>query len=132
MNFGQFFSQLNALYEGFAYQPELKEPGDHLAVELGFVSYLCLKQLYAQSIGETEQSQIAAEVLVRFVQTHVCLIAAPVIYALQNGPVPYLALTAKVLQLHLEKYAVKFVPMPVPTALTNDEQCGNFDCATSS
>jgi nitrate reductase assembly molybdenum cofactor insertion protein NarJ len=106
ISFEHYFTQLPALYEKFDYQPEFSGSPDHLAIELGFVSHLCLKQAFGKILGHHERSKIEGDVSERFIQTHLCSVAMPVAHALQKNSESYLLMAAIILQQRLIKYAL--------------------------
>ena len=74
---GYLMSELSAYYEAFVYEPRVEEAPDHLAVQLGFVSFLKLKQASALSAGQPDQAVIAANAATEFLKTHLALQAEP-------------------------------------------------------
>lgn len=81
---GYLMSELSAYYEAFGYQPRVEEAADHLAVQLGFLSFLKLKQASALSAGQPDQSIIAADAATEFLKTHLALQAEPVLHRLEE------------------------------------------------
>ncbi len=94
---GYLMAELAAYYEAFGYQPALDEPGDHMAVTLGFVSYLKLKQAYALAAGATEHARIAEEAAADFLHDHLGAYAGPVAAALEDSGPAYLAQAARII-----------------------------------
>ena len=92
---GYLMAELAAYYDAFGYQPALDEPDDHMAVTLGFVSYLKLKQAYALAAGDTERARIAEEAAANFLKDHLAAYAAPVAAALENSGPDFLAEAGK-------------------------------------
>jgi hypothetical protein len=91
---GLLLGDVAAFYEAFAYRPALAEPLDHIAVEAAFLSFLRLKQAYAQARGQEEQAQVAAAGAARFLNEHLRPLAAAVAHGLHETPVPHLRLLA--------------------------------------
>jgi nitrate reductase assembly molybdenum cofactor insertion protein NarJ len=87
---GYLMSELSAQYEAFGYEAASAESQDHLSVELGFLSYLKLKQAYATACGDGDHAAIAEEAAVAFVKDHLSLIAEPVANALESLAPDYL------------------------------------------
>ena len=74
---GKFLAELQGSYEAFAYQPNLDEPPDHVAVEVGFVAYLFFKEAYALDRGDDQQAVTTREARTAFVAEHVAPFAEP-------------------------------------------------------
>lgn len=91
---GQIMADLQAFYDAFAYQPAIDEPPDHIAVELGFLSYLQLKTAYAASRGDQQQVAVAADAAKRFMESHLSHIIGPLTNALDASGIRYLAAAA--------------------------------------
>lgn len=94
---GQLLGELTAFYKAFAYDPALPEAPDHVAVEVGFVAYLRLKQAYALEAGETGQADISAAACQRFLDDHLNALAEPLAKTLGASGIPYLAQTSAAL-----------------------------------
>jgi len=88
---GQLMADLRAFYEAFAYRPDIDEPSDHIAVELGFLSYLQLKTAYAVLRGDQQQAAIAADAARRFLEDHVSNVIGPLASILEASGIGYLA-----------------------------------------
>lgn len=88
---GQLLSELAAYYDAFAYRPATEEVLDHVTVEVGFIAYLRLKQAYAMANSEPENVATAAEAAQKFMAEHLSAIAAPLVLALEQLRVQYLA-----------------------------------------
>jgi nitrate reductase assembly molybdenum cofactor insertion protein NarJ len=108
---GAALAELRSLYESFAYQPSVDEPPDHVAVEVGFMAYLRLKQAYALACGNDEHVRICAEAEQQFLHEHLSRMAAPLAVSLGSSGITYLAHAAQVLQSRVG-------PMPAEVALT--------------
>jgi nitrate reductase assembly molybdenum cofactor insertion protein NarJ len=94
---GQILSDILAFHEAFAFRPEVEEPPDHVAVEAGFLGYLCLKQAYARLRGSADDAEIAAQAVARFCEEHLSSLAWPLADRLEKTGVQYLALAARAL-----------------------------------
>lgn len=87
VQFGYLMSELSAYYEAFGYEPHVEEAADHLAVQLGFISYLKLKQAHALVNSDPEHAQVTAEAAETFLRDHIAVQAQPVLSGLENfGP----------------------------------------------
>lgn len=83
VQFGYLMAELSAYYEAFGYRPAIAEADDHIAVELGFLAYLKLKQALALASDDEEHSAVTAEAAVTFVKDHLAVMAEPVAKALE-------------------------------------------------
>lgn len=99
---GQLMADLQAFYDAFAYRPTIDEPPDHIAVELGFLSYLQLKTAYAASRGDQQQAAVAADAAKRFMESHLSHIIGPLVRALQASGIRYLATAAASLRQNVD------------------------------
>ncbi|MBA3973408.1 MAG: hypothetical protein C0504_04215 [Candidatus Solibacter sp.] len=97
VQFGYLMAELSAYYEAFGYQPQVEEAADHLAVQLGFLSFLKLKQAHALIIGESEAASLTAEASANFLREHIAVQAEPVLKALENFAPAYLAGAGKLI-----------------------------------
>jgi nitrate reductase assembly molybdenum cofactor insertion protein NarJ len=97
LELGSLMSELGGYYDAFGYQPDTREPGDHIAVEAGFVGYLRLKEAYALACDDSGRAQITAEATQRFIENHLSAMAAPLADSLENSGIRYLALAARAL-----------------------------------
>lgn len=87
VQFGYLMSELSAYYDAFGYQPQADEAADHLAVQLGFVSYLKLKQAHALANSDAEPAQVTSDAASRFLREHIAVQAEPVLRGLEDcGP----------------------------------------------
>lgn len=90
VQFGYLMAELSAYYEAFGYRPVIDEADDHLAVELGFIAYLWLKQALALAAGDGEHAAVTAEAAAAFLKDHLAVLAEPVARALENFAPDYL------------------------------------------
>jgi nitrate reductase assembly molybdenum cofactor insertion protein NarJ len=94
---GHILADIMAFYEAFAFRPETEEPPDHMAVEAGFLGYLCLKEAYARARASEDEAEIAAKAAARFRQDHLATLAWPLADRLEGTEVCYLTLAARAL-----------------------------------
>lgn len=94
---GHVLADIRAFYEAFAFHPEIEESPDHIAVQAGFLGYLCLKEAFSRSRGDEEEAEIAAQGAARFRETHLSTFAWPLADRLEETEVRYLSLTARAL-----------------------------------
>jgi hypothetical protein len=93
---GHVLAQLRALYEAFAYRPRSEDPLDHVAVEVGFLGYLSLKQAFAAQRGDARGEESAVHARETMVREHLVFVAEPLCVALDPGA-GHLALAARAL-----------------------------------
>ena len=67
---GQILADIAGFYEAFAFRPRVEDPLDHVAVEAGFIGYLCLKEAHALAHGDEESAEITASARRRFIADH--------------------------------------------------------------
>lgn len=84
VQFGYLMAELSAYYDAFGYRPNVEEADDHLAVQLGFLSYLKLKQAHALLNAEEEAAQLTASAAASFLKDHLAVQAEPVLRGLEN------------------------------------------------
>ena len=94
---GRILADVEAFYAAFAFRPQTEEAPDHLAVEAGFLGYLCLKEAYARARGEAEAAETAAQAATHFREAHLSAFAWPVRDRLEGTGVRYLSLAAAAL-----------------------------------
>ena len=97
VQFGYLMAELSAYYEAFGYQPQVDEAADHLAVQLGFLSFLKLKHAHALLNGESEAARLTSDAFINFLRDHVAVQAEPVVKALENFAPSYLAGAGKLI-----------------------------------
>jgi nitrate reductase assembly molybdenum cofactor insertion protein NarJ len=96
---GHILAAIKAFYEAFAFRPETEEPPDHVAVEAGFIGYLCLKEAFARARGDEEKAAIAARAAARFKQEHLSALAWSFAQRIEKTEVRYLSMAARALVL---------------------------------
>ena len=84
VQFGYLMSELSAYYEAFGYQPQVEEADDHLAIQLGFLAFLKLKQAHALLNGDDDAAQLTADAVESFQKEHLAVQAEPVSRSLAN------------------------------------------------
>jgi hypothetical protein len=90
VQFGYLIAELSAFYEAFGYTPQAEEAPDHLAIELGFVSYLKLKHAHALVNGEAGKAEVTGDACAEFLREHIAWQAEPVLKLLDNFAPDYL------------------------------------------
>lgn len=125
---GSLMTELAAYYEAFGYAPQSDEPPDHVAVEIGFISYLKLKEAYALVEGDEERAAVAADATAQFLTNHLAMIAAPIADVLASSHLDYLAQTARILAARTGPRP-KLATLPMLPVAPFDEDSGEFECA---
>jgi hypothetical protein len=116
-------SALRRFYEAFAFTPRAEDPLDHVAVEVGFVAYLHLKEAFALEGGDGDAAETTRAARAQFVGEHLTRIARPM--ADRLGPALGTPLARVVLQLAAR------VPPPPPGALGPAPELGPLEaCGT--
>lgn len=67
---GWILSALTTVYGAFAFAPRVEDPPDHVAVEVGFVGYLLLKEAFARAAGDDDAAAVTAGARAEFVSGH--------------------------------------------------------------
>jgi nitrate reductase assembly molybdenum cofactor insertion protein NarJ len=94
---GSLMSEIAGYYDGFGYRPEIREPGDHIAVETGFIGYLCLKEAYARACDDIERADLTADAARHFIKDHLSAAVEPLAVKLEKSGIHYLALAGQAL-----------------------------------
>jgi putative dimethyl sulfoxide reductase chaperone len=79
---GPLLADVAGYYEAFGFRPEVREVPDHVAVELGFASYLALKIAFARHSGRDEEASVAEAAWSSFTSEHLWTCVAPLCEAL--------------------------------------------------
>lgn len=127
VQYGYLMAELNAYYGAFGYRPAAEEVADHLAIQLGFVSYLRVKQALAMAEGEMEHAEVAGEAAARFVQDHLAVSAEPVLQALENFAPDYLVEAGRRIRNQAGPSPRTGYPLAMPGELEDDSEglnCG--------
>ncbi|MCC7012508.1 MAG: molecular chaperone TorD family protein [Planctomycetes bacterium] len=94
---GHILAQLAAAYRAFAFTPQREDPLDHVAVEVGFVAYLRMKQAFAAVHGDQDSAALAAEAAERFMAEHLAAFAPQLAARLEECAAGHLHLAARAL-----------------------------------
>ncbi|MEW5702553.1 MAG: molecular chaperone TorD family protein [Candidatus Zixiibacteriota bacterium] len=95
---GQIFGELRTYYRAFGYEPSCGEAPDHIAVELGFVAYLRLKEAYARERQNPGEADVAAEAATRFIADHLAPMAVSLAENLARSDVAYFVAAGEALR----------------------------------
>jgi len=100
---GQILADIAGFYEAFAFRPQAEDPLDHVAVEAGFVGYLCLKEARALAHGDEESAETTAGARRRFIGDHLGQFAENWADRISATGVPHLSAAARVIaERHIE------------------------------
>lgn len=87
---GALLADLMAFYRAFAFAPKTEEPADHIAVQVGFLGYLRLKQAYATASGLGAEASTTHDAFESFVASHLRIWVEPLARALGREKAGYL------------------------------------------
>lgn len=90
VQFGYLMAELAAFYEAFGYEPRVEEAPDHLAVQLGFLAFLKLKQVHAMMQDDPDRAAVTADAAATFLKEHLAVQAEPALARLENFAPDYL------------------------------------------
>ena len=113
---GHMMAALNGFYRAFSYHPRAEDPIDHIAVEIGFVGYLRLKEAYARAVGDDDALAITRHALDAFLRDHLGPFAFGLAERLRASAAPHLAGLARRVTRRLESLGVRPAPAPHPAA----------------
>ncbi|MBK8150907.1 MAG: molecular chaperone TorD family protein [Acidobacteria bacterium] len=91
---GYLLSELNAFYDAFGYQREMRETPDHIAVETGFMAYLKMKEAFAQVTDNAENADVTASAARTFNREHLAKMTEQIAKSLSFSGIEYLALAS--------------------------------------
>lgn len=111
---GHLLAKISGFYSAFAYQPNAEDPIDHLAVEVGFVAYLFLKEAFARADGQVAAARTTADARCRFLDDHLASAAAGFANRLAVAGPSYLLEVAELLAARVPG---KTAPAVAPEAL---------------
>lgn len=124
VQFGYLLAELAAYYEAFGYAPRSTEAPDHLAVQLGFMAYLRMKQACALLAGDSEDADTAASAAAEFVKEHLATQAEPVARVLKNFAPEYLAEAGRLLLERTGPAPRSAFPLVSPLSDGDEMTCG--------
>jgi len=94
---GQILADIAGFYQAFAFRPRVEDPLDHIAVEAGFIGYLCLKEARALAHGDAESAETTASARRRFIADHLGHFAEEWADRVSVTGVPHLSAAAQAL-----------------------------------
>jgi len=127
---GYLVSELAAYYAAFGYTPTAEEPPDHLAIELGFVAYLKMKQALALACGDPAAASVAADAVASFRNDHLTVMAEPIAHLLPTFAPDYLTEAGAMLLHRLGPAPRSSYPLSAPSM--RDEADEDLTCGTAS
>jgi len=92
---GQILADIAGFYQAFAFRPRAEDPLDHIAVEAGFIGYLCLKEARALAHGDDESAETTANARHRFIADHLAHFAEEWADRVSATGVPHLTAAAQ-------------------------------------
>ena len=128
LELGTLMSALTSCYDAFGYAPATIETPDHVAVEVGFVAYLRLKEAYALTTGDQERAAMTRRAAARFTTDHLSMMAEPLAALLAGSGIEYLAHASVLLAARVGPKP-KSKRLPVLQADPLDDESGSeFAC----
>lgn len=127
---GYLVSELAAYYAAFGYTPTAEEPPDHLAIELGFLAYLKMKQALALASGDPSQASVAADAAASFRKDHLAFMAEPIAQLLPTFAPDYLTEAGALLLHRLGPAPRSSYPLSAPSMRDGDDE--DLTCGTGS
>jgi hypothetical protein len=117
---GWILAELARYYEVFGYTPRVEDPLDHVAVQVGFVAYLHLKEALARGCGDDEAAAVTRDARLAFEREHLAPLAGGLLRRLAGTAPPHLAAVADWLVARLPAVETTATVAPDPLA----EGCG--------
>lgn len=125
---GYVLSEIIGYYSAFAYKNASPELPDHIAVEAGFISFLKLKEAFANESGEKEKAAITAAAAGNFLADHVAVSAEPLMKSLAHSGVEYLRLASEALFERAGKSSSTQISRSLPVIHGLVEETEIFEC----
>jgi len=72
---GQLLAAVRGFYETFAYRPLAEDPADHVAVEIGFLGFMALKEAYALSRNDPDAADLTRRAAKTFMEEHLAVLS---------------------------------------------------------
>jgi nitrate reductase assembly molybdenum cofactor insertion protein NarJ len=125
---GYVLSEIIGYYSAFGYKNASPELPDHIAVEAGFISFLKLKEAFANESGENEKAAITAAAARNFLADHVAVSSEPLMKSLAHSGVEYLRLASEALFERTGKSSSTQVSRSLPVIQGLVDETEIFDC----
>ena len=113
---GWILAELARWYEVFGYAARVEDPLDHVAVEVGFVAYLHLKEALARGSGDDEAVAVTREAREAFCRDHLAPLAVGLARRLAGAAPPHVAAVVDWLVARLPAVEVVGTAPPDPLA----------------
>jgi len=117
---GALLAELAAIYAAFGYRPHTEEPIDHIAVEVGFVGYLLLKEAFAAARGDRAAVSTTASARRKFVETHLAELAGAFARRVENAGESYMRTAVRLLARRVPARRAR----PRLVSVDPDDLCG--------
>jgi len=126
VQFGYLVSEIETFYDAFAYRPATHEAADHISVEAGFVSFLLMKQAFAEASGEAESASVTSDARQEFLKQHLVWIAEPLGERMEISGVGYLAFAGRWLGDRVRPYRQGPLPSAMLPVISDEREfcCG--------
>lgn len=124
---GYLVSELAAYYNAFGYAPAAEEPPDHIAIELGFLAYLKMKEALAIACGDPDQASLAADAAIAFRKDHLAVMIEPIANLLPCFAPDYLSSAGEILSQRIGPAPCSSYPLSTPSIGADEDEnplCG--------
>ncbi len=124
---GYMLSELSSFHDAFQYKRVTDEAPDHVSVETGFISYLRLKEAFANECKDVENAKITADASRTFIAEHLSKYSEQISKILSNSGIQYLSLAGKALfnRVGVDKDKLNQTYLPV---LENEDDETPYAC----
>ncbi|MCC6406967.1 MAG: molecular chaperone TorD family protein [Planctomycetes bacterium] len=116
----RLLAEIQAYYAAFAYQPRAEDPPDHVAVESGFLGWLCLKEAYARANENSESASVTRDAGREFTALHLACVAHGVARRLEATEGCHLVHAARALVVRVGPLCKALEGDWVPNGLAED------------
>ncbi|MCX6621388.1 MAG: molecular chaperone TorD family protein [Acidobacteria bacterium] len=123
---GYLMAELSAYYDAFGYVTNTTEAADHLAVQLGFLAYLKMKQALALASDDPEHAAVTAAAAASFLEQHIAVLAEPVAGKLEAFAPDYLIEAGALILHHAGPSPRSSFPLGSP--LEEEDDSGEIGC----
>jgi nitrate reductase assembly molybdenum cofactor insertion protein NarJ len=122
---GWILADLAHVYDAFGYRPRAEDPPDHIAVEVGFVAYLHLKEALARSCTDDEAAAVTSAAREAFVREHLAAFARSLARRLVPDDLPHLAGAADLVAARMPLVTAPAGPDDVDPVADGCGNCGS-------
>ena len=126
---GKVLADLAVRYDAFGYRPRSEDPDDHVAIEVGFVAYLLMKEAYALEAGQDEQAEICRGAREEMLVDHLTTLSGGLLRGLTGSSSTHLSIAATELvsRCPRDRNAASSLSV-IGSTLPEDEPFGCGDC----